>query len=95
MSQIKNDKFFPSLEILRKLAIALEYDIYTLSLNAGIYSEEDLTILAKLIDQTEDEEELNFYTKEELLYFLKCMEEENNLKAYTLFRILAFSGMRK
>ncbi|OCS85658.1 site-specific integrase [Caryophanon tenue] len=95
MSQIKNDKFVPSLEILRKLAIALDYDIYTLSLNAGIYSEENLTILAKHVDPTEDEEELNFYTKEELLHFLKCMEEENNFKAYTLFRILAFSGMRK
>lgn len=30
-----------------------------------------------------------------LLHFLKCLEQENNFKAYTLFRILAFSGMRK
>ena len=54
-----------------------------------------VTMPTKRVDPTEDEEELNFYTKEELLHFLKCMEEENNFKAYTLFRILAFSGMRK
>ncbi|WP_431027805.1 Arm DNA-binding domain-containing protein [Lysinibacillus sp. LZ02] len=49
----------------------------------------------KRVDPTEDEEELNFYSKEELLHFLKCLEQENNFKAYALFRILAFSGMRK
>lgn len=44
----------------------------------------------------EDEDEIeNFYTREQLIYFLKCLENENNFKAYALFRLLAFSGMRK
>lgn len=47
LSQIENDKFVPSLEILRKLAVALDHDIYTLALNARIYSEEDLTMLQR------------------------------------------------
>lgn len=37
----------------------------------------------------------NFYTREQLIEFLSCLEKENNIKAYTLFRLLAFSGMRK
>lgn len=37
----------------------------------------------------------NFYTKEQLNTFLKCMGQENNFKAYTLFRLLAYSGIRK
>lgn len=47
LSQIENDKFIQSLDILRKLAVALDHDIYTLALNAGIYSEEDLTMLQR------------------------------------------------
>lgn len=42
-----------------------------------------------------EEEAENFYTREQLIEFLSCLEKENNSKAYTLFRLLAFSGMRK
>ncbi|WP_342598788.1 site-specific integrase [Psychrobacillus sp. FSL H8-0483] len=42
-----------------------------------------------------EEEAENFYTREQLIEFLSCLEKENNTKAYTLFRLLAFSGMRK
>lgn len=37
----------------------------------------------------------NFYTKEELIEFLSCLEKEENYKAFTFFRLLAFTGMRK
>ncbi|KOP69984.1 integrase [Lysinibacillus sp. FJAT-14745] len=37
----------------------------------------------------------NFYTKEQLNTFLKYMGQETNFKAYTLFQLLAYSGMRK
>lgn len=44
----------------------------------------------------DDEDELeNFYTKEQLIKFLKCMEQESNFKAYVLFQLLSYSGMRK
>lgn len=42
-----------------------------------------------------DEESENFYNREQLIEFLTCLEKESNYKAYTLFRLLAFSGMRK
>ncbi|MEX3746513.1 tyrosine-type recombinase/integrase [Lysinibacillus xylanilyticus] len=37
----------------------------------------------------------NFYTKEQLTEFLNCLEKENNYQAYALFRLLAYSGIRK
>lgn len=50
--------------------------------------------LKKEVDQFINKEE-NFYTKDQLILFLNCLEQENNFKVYTLFRLLAFSGMRK
>lgn len=48
----------------------------------------------KVVVTNEDEAE-NFYTREQLIKFLSCLEQESNYKAYALFRLLAFSGMRK
>ncbi|MGA4517223.1 tyrosine-type recombinase/integrase [Solibacillus silvestris] len=45
--------------------------------------------------KAEEEEIENFYTKEQLIQFLKCMEQEANYKAYVLFHLLSYSGMRK
>ena len=43
----------------------------------------------------DENETINYYTKEQLIHFLKCLEKESNYKAYALFRLLSFSGMRK
>lgn len=43
----------------------------------------------------DETDEKNFYTREQLIEFLSCLEKETNVKAYVLFRLLAFSGMRK
>lgn len=45
--------------------------------------------------QHDEEKPENFYTKEQLIKFLQCMKQEPNLKAYALFLLLAYSGMRK
>ena len=42
-----------------------------------------------------EEEPENFYTKEQLIKFLNCMKQETNYKAYVLFHLLSYSGMRK
>lgn len=39
--------------------------------------------------------EVNFYTKDELQLFLDCAKKESNPMWFPLFRLLAFSGMRK
>lgn len=43
----------------------------------------------------EDEEKENFYTKEQLITFLNHLKQESNYKAYVLFHVLAYTGMRK
>ena len=50
----------------------------------------------RIIDPIEDEEENEkFYNKEQLIQFLNFLEQGKNYKAFTLFRLLAFSGMRR
>ncbi|MGN4127240.1 tyrosine-type recombinase/integrase [Lysinibacillus sphaericus] len=51
--------------------------------------------MPKSMETPNEDEAINYYTKEQLVHFLKCLEGENNYKAYALFRLLAFSGMRK
>lgn len=51
------------------------------------------TVKKRVVEDEEDSE--NFYTREQLIRFLSCLEQESNFKAYALFRLLAFSGMRK
>ncbi|MBO6350045.1 site-specific integrase [Enterococcus casseliflavus] len=56
---------------------------------------ENLTI-PKIIKTIEDnEKELNYYTKDELLDFFESLKLIGNQKAYTFFYLLAFSGIRK
>jgi len=51
--------------------------------------------LPKRKQVVDEEQSENFYTKEELLYFLSCVKSDGINRWYTLFRLLAFSGMRK
>jgi len=44
---------------------------------------------------TDEDEVENFYTREQLNEFLSCLERESNYKSYVLFRLLAYSGMRR
>lgn len=43
----------------------------------------------------EEEQPLKFYTKDQLQLFLKNTKENNSVKLYTFFRLLAYTGMRK
>ena len=51
--------------------------------------------MPKNLEQPIDDEKINYYTKEQLIHFLKCLENEKNFKAFALFRLLAFSGILK
>ncbi|KQL33339.1 site-specific integrase [Psychrobacillus sp. FJAT-21963] len=53
------------------------------------------TNISKKFGGADEDEPENFYTREQLREFLSCLERENNHKAYVLFRLLAFSGMRR
>lgn len=54
-----------------------------------------LVEVPRKIDVPTDEENENFYTKEELIHFLNCAKDYGNYQAFTFFRLLAFSGSRK
>ncbi len=54
-----------------------------------------LVEVPRKIDVPTDEENENFYTKEELIQFLNCAKDYGNYQAFTFFRLLAFSGSRK
>ena len=68
---------------------------YALALGIVTSNPMKLVTMPKTIATPGEEEPLRYYTKDELIRFLNCLEGETNVKAYTLFRLLAFSGMRK
>lgn len=43
----------------------------------------------------EEEENKNFYTREQLVQLLNCFKQEDNLRRYAFFHLLSFSSMRK
>ncbi|MCD1024699.1 site-specific integrase [Enterococcus sp. SMC-9] len=43
----------------------------------------------------ETDEPIKFYTKDELIFFLKHCQKNCSTKLYTFFRLIAFTGMRK
>lgn len=55
----------------------------------------DMSTAKKKKETNIEEKKENFYSSEQLIEFLKCCEKENHVKAYTLFRLLAHSGMHK
>ncbi|MBG9691376.1 integrase [Lysinibacillus sphaericus] len=54
-----------------------------------------LVEVPRKIDVPTEEENENFYTREELIHFLNCAKDYGNYQAFTFFRLLAFSGSRK
>ena len=49
----------------------------------------------EMVEEDEDDKVENFCSKEELKTFLECCKKDLSMKWYSLFRLLAFSGMRK
>lgn len=66
-----------------------------LQTNPFIHVESPVNVTKKRLTEENEEEAENFYTREQLIQFLTCLEQESNYKVYALFRLLAFSGMRK
>lgn len=66
-----------------------------LQTNPFTYVDMPVNLAKKRIAEDDSEKVENFYTREQLIQFLSCLEQESNFKVYALFRLLAFSGMRK
>lgn len=55
----------------------------------------DMPTALKKKQASVEEKKENFYTREELNEFLSCLKKEDNVKAYVLFHLLSYTGMRK
>lgn len=71
--------------------------VFDYAVTLGIITDNPMkrVTMPKSLNIPDENETINYYTKEQLIHFLKCLEKENNYKAYALFRLLSFSGMRK
>lgn len=83
---------------LKRAKMVMNYAglVFDYSLRIGLITANPTKLVTRPIqNELEEEKEPNFYTKEELSRFFECLEKENNPKIYALFRVLAFTGMRK
>jgi len=70
--------------------------IFDYALNNKIVSDNPMKrVLVPRKQSVIKEKDKDFYTKQELHYFFKCLEIDNNLKNIVYFRLLAFTGARK
>ncbi|CDK35087.1 probable integrase [Ligilactobacillus salivarius cp400] len=56
---------------------------------------DDVVIPKRKRENGSVEKVLNFYTKDQLRTFLKLLKENESYQMYVIFRVLAFTGMRK
>ncbi|WP_394701532.1 tyrosine-type recombinase/integrase [uncultured Enterococcus sp.] len=83
---------------LKRFKMVMNYTgmIFDYAIRIGLITLNPTKLITRpVIKESIEEKEVNFYTKEELTQFFKCLEKENDSKIYSLFRVLAFTGMRK
>lgn len=76
-------------------AKVLDFAIKRDFLQTNPFTYVEVPVNKKQVVEEDDNKLEKFYTREQLTHFLSCLEQEKNFKSYTLFRLLAFSGMRK
>lgn len=47
------------------------------------------------MEEVKEKTDFNYYTRDELISFLNILKNGNSVKPYTLFQLLAFSGLRQ
>ncbi|MDT2864288.1 tyrosine-type recombinase/integrase [Vagococcus carniphilus] len=72
-------------------------NVFEYAISLGIVSDNPTkrVTVPKVIEEVKEETEFNYYTKDELINFLNILEKSSNQKAYSLFYLLAFSGLRQ
>lgn len=86
-------------KVLKKYRLVRSYasQVFEFAITLGVINENPMlkvSLPKTKIEPVEDEVQ-NYYTREELIEFLQCLEKDGDYKIYTFFRLLAFSGMRK
>lgn len=72
-------------------------NVFEYGISLGIVTDNPMQKInmPKVMSQVEEQIKLNFYTREELILFLKHLKNTGNKKAYSLFHLLAYSGLRQ
>ncbi|MFW7420518.1 tyrosine-type recombinase/integrase [Vagococcus fluvialis] len=71
--------------------------VFEFAISIGIVSDNPTkkVTVPKVMKEVVEETEFNYYSKEELIQFLDLIKQSNNEKAYSLFYLLAFTGLRQ
>ncbi|GED63264.1 site-specific integrase [Lysinibacillus fusiformis] len=77
-------------------ALVIKYAIRHGIIDKNPFELVEMPIIKNNISLEDDDDEFeNFYSREQLVQFLQCLQQDPNLKKHAVFRLLAFSGMRK
>lgn len=77
------------------LLVSIVNRIFKFGINQGFISENPMSKVIRPKNTHKQSYEAPFYEKNELLRFLTAVKEDESLKAYTLFHVLAFTGLRR
>lgn len=71
--------------------------VFNYAIRIGLIQTNPTKVISKPTHQkkVQEDEDMNFYDKEELKTLMDTLENGSNFRAYAFFRLLAFTGMRK
>src|SRR5699024_2216767 len=77
------------------LLVSIVNRIYKFGINQGFCKDNPMAKIIRPKNTHKKDYKAPFYEREELLAFLKALKEDESLKAYTMFHLLAFTGLRR
>lgn len=94
MCQNAVNKWYSSFSEASRL-VNLTESIFKFGINQGYCLDNPMSKIIRPKNTYKTEYEAPFYDKEEVLTFLNKVKEEESLKAYTMFYLLSFTGLRR
>lgn len=76
-------------------AKVLKYAIKNGYIYSNPFEHVEIPVVKKRVSLDDIDENENFYSREQLIEFLNALKNEGNLRRYTFFHLLSYSGMRK
>ncbi|GAA0355572.1 tyrosine-type recombinase/integrase [Alkalibacterium iburiense] len=77
------------------LLVSIVNRIFKFAINQGFCIDNPMSKIIRPKNTHKQNYVAPFYEKHELLSFLKALKEDESLKAYTMFHLLAFTGLRR
>ena len=77
------------------LLVSIVNRIFKFAINQGYVTDNPMSKVIRPKNTHKQNYDAPFFEKNELLTFLKAVKEDESLKAYTMFHLLAFTGIRR